>query len=224
MTISTSQQKYNYYRCTGKKRLHNCDMQPIGAEYLEQRVAEAVRLALGNPGDANGLIRILRDQAERIQGSSVARLQWLLQKEKDINRKLDNAVEAVLNGLSSPSIQSRIKDLEQEKAAVQRDLKQLKRAVDASAIPEQRLREILAVIISNADNDAAILESLVYRVEVGADEITIWTILEADPNGDIDYHNTEGVTITNGDPSGVPTVIVTAQFVKIAVPRNNGLP
>lgn len=222
MTISTSHQKYNYYRCTGKKRLHNCDMQPIGAEYLEQLVAESVRLIFGSPSDASGLIRILRDQAERIQSGSIARLQMLLQKEREITRKLDNAVDAVLNGLSSPAIQMKIKELEQEKAIVQRDLKQLKQAVDASTIPEQRLREILATIISSADNDAALLESLVYRVEVGAEDITIWTILEADPNGDIDY-TADGVTITLGVPSGVPTVIVTAQFVKLSVQRNNDL-
>lgn len=218
MTISTSHQKYNYYRCTGKKRLHNCDMQPIGAEYLEQRVAGAVRMILGSPSDANGLIRILRDQAERIQGGSVARLQLLLQKERDINRKLDNAVDAVLSGLASPSVQAKIKELEQEKAVVQRDLQQLKRAVDASAIPEQRLREILSVIVANASNDAAILESLVYRVEVGVEDITIWTILDADPNGDIDY-TADGVTTTLGVPSGVPIVVVTTEFVRMTVPR-----
>jgi site-specific DNA recombinase len=219
MTISTSHQKYNYYRCTGKKRLHNCDMQPIGAEYLEQRVAEAVRSVLGSPSEANGLIQILRDQAEKLQDGAMVRLHALLQREREVARKLDNAVEAVLNGLSSQAIQAKISELEQEKAVIQRDLKQLKQAVDASTIPEQRLREILATIISSADNDAALLESLVYRVEVGAEDITIWTILEADPNGDIDHTTTQGVTITNGVPSGVPTVIVTAEFVKITIKR-----
>ena len=223
MTISTSQQKYDYYKCTGKKRLHNCNAAPIRADYLEQRVAEAVRTILGSPTEANGLIQILRDQADRIQDGAMIQLHNLLQKEREISRKLDNAVEAVLNGLASPAIQKRIQDLEQEQAVIQRDLKALKSAVDASAIPEQRLREILAEIISSPDNDALILETLVYRVEVGPDAITIWTILEADPNGDIDY-TLEGVTITDGVPSGVPTVIITAQFVKIAVPRNNGLP
>ena len=223
MTISTSQQKYDYYKCTGKKRLHNCNAAPIRADYLEQRVAEAVRTILGSPTEANGLIQILRDQADRIQDGAMIQLHNLLQKEREISRKLDNAVEAVLNGLASPAIQKRIQDLEQEQGVIQRDLKALRSAVDASAIPEQRLREILAEIISSPDNDALILETLVYRVEVGPDTITIWTILEADPNGDIDY-TLEGVTITDGVPSGVPTVIITAQFVKIAVPRNNGLP
>ena len=44
MTISTSQQKYNYYRGTGKKRLHICDNAPISADYLEQRVADLYAL------------------------------------------------------------------------------------------------------------------------------------------------------------------------------------
>ena len=204
MTISTSQQKYNYYRCTGKKRLHNCDASPISADYLEQRVAEAVRTILGNPSETNGLIRILRDQAEKLQDGAMVRLHSLLQKERDISRKLDNAVAAVLDGLVSPAIQTRIHELEAEKAAVARDLKALKASVDATAIPEQRLREILATIIGSADNDEVILKSLVYRVEVGTDDITIWTILDADPNGDIDITQ-QGVTITNGVPSGVPS-------------------
>lgn len=219
MTISTSLQKYNYYRCTGKKRLHNCDMPPISADQLERRVAEAVRLALGNPKDANGLIRILRDQAEKLQGGAVARLQALLQREREINKKLDNATDAVLAGMSSPTLREKIRQLETERATVQRDLKALKAAVDASAIPEKRLREILTTIISNSQNDAALLDSLVYRVEVGKKNITIWTILDADPTGDIDVHSTEGLTITLGFPSGVPMVFVTAEFVKISVTR-----
>lgn len=218
MTISTSRKEYYYYRCTAKKRLHNCDAKPINADYLEHRVAETVRAVLGSPAEANGLIRILRDQAEKLQDGSVVRLHNLLQKEREINRKLDNAVEAVLNGLASPAVQSRIRELEAEKTTLQRDLKLLKRAVDASAIPEQRLREILATIVSSADDDAALLESLVYRVEVGPEDITIWTILDADPNGHID-HTASGVTITLGDAFGVPTVIITTAFVRITVPR-----
>ena len=218
MTISTSQQKYNYYRCTGKKRLHTCENTPISADHLEQRVADTLRMVLGRPEDTNGLIRILRDQAEQIQSGAVNRLQQLIQQEREVTAKLDNAVEAVLNGLTSSTIKARIQELEQQKAAISRDMRQLKAAVDASAIPEQRLRDILDLIISSTEEDASILLSIVYRVEVSRDSITIWTILDADPNGTID-ENTEGVTITDGVPSGVPIVFVTDSFIRITVAR-----
>ena len=202
MTVTTSQQKYNYYRCTGKKRLHNCDAAPISADVLEKKVVEAMRMVLGSPEDVNGLIRILRDQAERIQTGAVARLDALIQKDREVSRKLDNAVEAVLGGFNSPTIQQKIKELETQKAELARDMRALKASVDASTIPETRLRELLQEIITS-DDDAAVLLSVVYRVEVSADSITIWTILDATPTGDIDL-TLEGVTITPGIASGVP--------------------
>lgn len=217
MTISTSQQRYNYYRCTAKKRLHSCDAAPISADELERKVIEAVRMILGAPEDVNGLIRIMRDQAERLQSGAVARLQALVEKDREISRKLDNAMEALLGGMNSPALRAKIQELETQQAEIARDLKALKASVDASAIPEQRLRELLHQI-TTSDSDAAILLSAVYRVEVGPDTITVWTILDADPNGTID-HTLDGVTITPGFPSGVPTVIVTAGFIRITVAR-----
>ena len=108
--------------------------------------------------------------------------------------------------------------MEQQKASIARDMRQLKAAVDASAIPEQRLRDILDVIISSTEEDPTALLSIVYRVEVSRDTITIWTILDTDPTGTID-DTSEGVTITAGTASGVPTVFVTDRFIRITVTR-----
>ena len=226
MTISTSRKEYYYYRCTGKKRLHICEASPINADYLERRVAEALRMMLGRPDDTNGLIRILRDQAEQLQAGAVNRLQDLIKQEREVTAKLNNAVEAVLNGLASQTVKDRIQELEQQKAAIARDMRQLKAAVDASAIPEQRLRDILDIIISSTEEDPTALLSIVYRVEVAPKTITIWTILDADPNGTIDENTTEGVTITSNDvtitdgvPFGVPIVFITDEFIRITVVR-----
>lgn len=218
MTISTSQKIYDYYRCTGKKRLHNCDAAPIGAEALENKVAEAVRMVLGHPEEVNGLIRILRDQADHIQSGAVARLQELVARDKEIARKLDNALDAVLSGLRSSALQDRIKELEQEQAEIHRDLKALKASVDASAVSEDRLREILSQIIQTTSTDNALLLSIVYRVEVGPETITVWTLLDADPDGNIDTTH-HGLITTPGTPSGVPIVFVTSGFIRITVTR-----
>jgi site-specific DNA recombinase len=218
MTISTSQKIYDYYRCTGKKRLHQCEAAPIGAEYLENKVAEAVRMVLGQPEEVNGLIRILRDQAESHQAAAVARLQELVKRDRDVAQKLNNAVEAVLSGLSSQTVRDRIRELEQQQAEIQRDLKALKASVDKTSIPEHRLRELLGQVVQTAGQDNSLILSIVYRVEVGPETLTIWTILDADPNGNID-HTGDGVTITPGVPSGVPMVFVTPGFIKIVVAR-----
>ena len=203
MTISTSKMIYHYYKCAGKKRLHNCEAAPISADELEKLVADAIIYQLGKPKQTDALLKILRDQADRIQGGAAAHLQALLEKEKNINIKLDRAIDAVLNGLSSPAIKKKIMDLETEKATVQHDLQALKATVDASSLPESRLREILAKILSTATADYNFLFSIVYRVEVTKETITIWTLLDTDPTGHIDTEQ-DGVTITSGVPSGVP--------------------
>jgi len=203
MTISTSKGNYYYYRCTGKKRTHNCDSAPIRVDYLEKRVAEAVKSVLGAPSSTDGLIRIMRDQAEQIQSGAVNRLMVLIDREKELTAKLSNATDAILNGLSSPSLLDRIRNLETEKAAVEREMRALKKEVDATAIPERRLRELLDTVMNSVDSDLSILLSIVYRVEVAKDTITIWTLLDSRPDGTID-HTQDGVTITFGSPFGVP--------------------
>ena len=218
MTISTSKGEYYYYRCTGKKRLHNCDAAPVSVDYLEQRVAEAIKGILGTPSSTEHLIEILRTQAEEIQSGAVVRLRQLIEKDRDIAAKIQNASDVILGGFSSPTILGKLKELETERAEIDKEIRSLKREVDASAIPEYRLREILDTITQSATNELAVLLSMVYRVEVGAETITIWTILDADPNGHIDY-NQEGVIITFCVPFGVPTVLVTTGFLKIIVPR-----
>ena len=218
MTISTSKGEYYYYRCAGKKRLHTCEASPIGVDYLEQRVADAVRMVLGQPEQVDGLISILRDQAERLQSAAVAQLQELIDRDKEIKRKLDNAVDAVMSGLRSATIQNRIQELEQEQAEIQRDIKALKKSVDTTAIPESRLRQILGTIVESTKTDNSLILSIVNRVEVGPESITIWTILDADPHGRFDY-DTSDVTITPGVPFGVPIVTITPAFVRIIVTR-----
>jgi len=205
MTVSISQQKYHYYRCTGKKRLHTCDAPPISADELEQTVATAIRDALGTPENINGLIRILKDQAQQLQGGAVSRLQSLINQRRDITTKLENALDAVLGGFSSPALKKKIAELETQQATLDREMRILKANVDASSIPEQRLRQILETIISTPDSDLSALLSIVYRVEVGEEFITIWTILDADPDGDIDLSSDEGLTTIVRVPSGVPT-------------------
>lgn len=219
MTISISHQKYYYYRCTGKKRLHTCDAAPISVDELEQAVVKTLRNVFGTPSKIDELISILHAQSQEIQSGAVTRLQALISQEREISAKLENALDAVLSGLASPALKDRITDLETQKAAVEREMRTLKANVDASALPEQRLREILGNILRCPDTDPSVLLSLVYRVEVSSEKLDIWTILDSDPDGYIDLSAGAELTTNVRVPSGVPTVIVTSGYIRITVAR-----
>ena len=79
----------------------------------------------------------------------------------------------------------------------------LKKSVDASTIPEQTLRGVVAQMATGEIDSTDIYLSVVYRVEVSRDEIVIWTILNTSPDGTYDF-DAKGVLLTPGTPSGVP--------------------
>lgn len=210
MVVSISRGRYTYYDCGARHRLHTCDNMPIKVEDLETRVAEAVRAVLGEPSNSAALIRILREEAGAIQAGAAGRLADLIARKNSMATQLGRAVDAILGGLDSPALRNRIEALEHEQAELERDMQTLRRQVDASAT-SARLRELLATI--TASGDTAALLSVVARVEVGREEITVWTILDTDPGGKVhDDPSDAGISvpITPGTASPAPRVIITA--------------
>lgn len=217
MTVSTSQKKYDYYKCSGKKRKHDCTATPISVDELERIVVESVRQVLSPPESRDNLIKILQEERARIHSGAAATLQAIVVERKDVQKKLENATDAILAGLSSPTLLAKVQELEARKNALDAQAKSLKASVDGSMIPDELLSSIIDQIVSPGGDTSALL-SIVSRVEIGKDDITIWTIFDTDPAGEIDYTET-GVIITPGTGSGVPRVFVTPQFLRIVVAR-----
>jgi site-specific DNA recombinase len=220
LSVSISKGEYYYYKCTSKKRKHDCDGVSISVDSLESAVVDAVKKVLGTPENMDTLIRILRDSRENLNDGAYSLLRTLINERDDTRRKLDNAVNAVLDGLESPALRTKMKSLENRLAEIEEEMISLKHKVDAAAIPEDQLMRILNTIVKGESGRAkeAIL-SIVYRVEVTDEDITIWTILDADPSGRYDFDE-EGVLITPGTTSSVPIVFITPQFLRIVVVRN----
>lgn len=189
MNVSISKGGYFYYRCTGKKRLHNCSVSPISVDALEEIVVKYVRQLLGRPDNMDELMEILRTHADSIQDGAVGRLKALIAKENDIAKQLDNAVAAVLSGLNSPAIAAKIQDLEKQKAKIRVDMNALRVQVASTSVQESTLREILDTIINTPESDPAPILSVVCRVDIGENEITIWTMIDPSPN---DPHKIDG--------------------------------
>lgn len=185
--------RYHYYSCSGKQRLGNCDLMPIKMEMLEHKVAEAVRCVLGSPSNTRALIQIMKDEKSKLQSGCADQLLGLLAKKRDVKQQLDHATEAILNGLSSKTILQKITDLEAEQESINHSISQLKHAVDSVSIPNTFLEPLIETI---SKDDEAIL-SIVARVAVSKETITIWTILDTDPDGNFDFsdHNTEANSV-----------------------------
>jgi site-specific DNA recombinase len=220
MNVSISQEKYFYYKCDRKKRTHICENKPISVDTLERTVADVVRQFLGNRDFVDELIAVLNKQREVICSGAVQSLQNLISRRAELRQKLDNGAAAILSGLNSPTVVSMMADLEAQISLIDVQIANLKRSVDAAAIPESRIREILDYCLKTETTDISALLAVVTRVEVYEDRIEVWTILDTDPDGNL-YDTDTGVTITPCSGSGVPTVIVTMFYIRMIVTKKN---
>lgn len=207
LVVNTCSRVYDYYKCNERKRTHRCENKPIRVDILEKICADLVRRTLGEPAMTDRLLSELQAAASEIQTGAAARLAVILDKQREISKQLNNAVEAVLSGLNSPALKSRIHDLESQQAALDHEAKALRRSVDSTAIPAQQLRHILNTILTTPEGSPALL-SIISRVEVSSTTITIYTHLDPDPTRTTYHHDTTNtpapITTTPGTPSAPP--------------------
>ncbi len=223
MSINISKRTYYYYRCNAKDRNGQCHGNAIRVDVLEDLVANTIRNTLGNPNNVQSLIDVLRRQRDSLRGSAATELNILLRKRAEIAKQLDAATDAVLHGLVSQSLTSKIHLLEADRSRNEAQIRTLRKNMDAASVPESQLRDILQKIIETTAYDNNILLSIVSRVEVTTDYIKIWTILDTDP--DELPHPAESdmapddVIITMGDGSPAPIIVVTHTRLILRVRR-----
>lgn len=218
-----SNARYHYYSCSGKQRHGNCDLKPIRMEELEHKVADAVRSVLSEPENRKALIQIMREEKQKLQSGCAEQLMSLLEKQRDINQQLEHATDAILRGLSSKTLLQKVQSLEEEKESISKGIKLLKKSVDSVSIPD----DLFGSLLTDAFNDDSAVLSIVVRVEVSNDSITIWTLLDADPDGDFDFssHLTEANSIPvdfidiPGDGSPAPRIFINAGLLMIKIRR-----
>ncbi len=217
MSINISKRIYYYYRCNAKDRKGQCQGNVIRVDTLEDLVASTIRNTLGNPGNVESLISILRHQRDSLRGSAALELNALLQKRTEIAKQLDAATDAVLHGLVSQSLTAKIHLLEADRSRNEAQIRTLRKNMEASSVPEAQLQTMLQRIIETAEYDNGILLSIVSRVEVTADCVKIWTIMDTDPD-ELPHPQMESdagrddVIITIGDGSPAPIESFNTQF------------
>lgn len=219
MVVSKSKGKYYYYACSAKQRTGECCCMPVRIDELEARVVDAMRKLLGVPSNVEHLIAILREERAKLQGSAGERLQQLVARLSAVEKRIAAAVDAVLSGLNSSALSAKLAELEAEKAKLEHDMLQLKAQVSGSSVSEDRLREILGILTRSSEADDLLL-SIVVRVEVYADYVKVWTLLDPTPGGDFDFTNDpDDVIRIDGAGDQTPSILITQNLLCFCVPR-----
>lgn len=190
---------YHYYKCP-----NSCE-RPAAQEHLNHQVLQAVAEYLSQ----ENIHRISETAYKLYQAESAdnTELNVLRNQLKEVNRKIQNAVNAIMNGMTSPALQTALEAMEEEKAKL--EIEVARAEIERPAFQPEHFRYFLERFANTEIDDALavqMVDTLVNCVVLYPDHIAILiniTNNENTPPLEVITSKVECSRIVlNGDPYG----------------------
>lgn len=102
---------YRYYKCAGVKKHSGCDKKTVKKDWIENLVIRQIEKVLFD----DDIIEKIADAVLEIQGSENTVLPLLHKQYAEIQKGIDNLLNAIQQGIITPSTKQRLEDLEKQK-------------------------------------------------------------------------------------------------------------
>lgn len=168
---------YATYECNNRKRLKACNAKSINKEYLEQYVLnELIRLIFSDEGIPI-LVKKLNEANKQHLERKSKELHYARQRLSEVEKKIGNIVNAIADGLYSPTMKETLTKLEEEKAQLQVAIDEIQRS-SIVELTEDMIKAYLEKdkqVILSGDLQAckSIISTYVDRVIVYEDHIDV---------------------------------------------------
>ena len=106
---------YRYYRCVNTKRHKTCDKKAVKKDWIEDIVLKATMQLIQN----EKLLERLAHQLYLMQEQESHAAALLKSELKEIEKRLHNLMDAIEQGIITPTTKERLQELEQEKARLE---------------------------------------------------------------------------------------------------------
>ncbi len=103
---------HRYYKCVSVKNHKGCDKKTVRKEWLENLVIEQIRSIIFD----YELIEMLADKVMEMQGAENTTLPLLKKQYAETQRGIDHLLNAIQQGILTPSTKERMEELEQQKS------------------------------------------------------------------------------------------------------------
>lgn len=114
-TSKTKGRVYHYYKCVGNKKGRGCKKKPVRKKWIEDLVVEQI---LGIVMD-DALLEQVADMVIDVQSRESITLPMLRQQLAETEKGIDNLIDAIQQGLLTPSTKKRLDELEKAKGNIE---------------------------------------------------------------------------------------------------------
>lgn len=159
---------YNYYTCKGRKKHNGCQNKNYRKDELENFIVEQTRHVIFDLET----IEMIADNAMEIQrqkSESIFKAE-LLRKKAEIEKSISNLLDAIEQGIFTPSTKQRLNDLEDQKSQIETAIVQ----EDMKCVPLTR-EAILWFLkkYQNEESGKSIIRFFINSVLIDDDTITV---------------------------------------------------
>ena len=170
-TSHVDDRKYRYYKCVNARK-HTCDKKTVHKKWIEDVVLGYIQKVIFDDDMLNTLAdRILLAQEKENGNLTVLRKQYT-----EVEKAINNLLNAMLQGIITPSTKQKMDDLEREKADLSVQISK-----EELSHPARTKEEILYYFhrfrkydIGKLEHRKRLIDSFVNAIYLYDDKITLW--------------------------------------------------
>ena len=180
--------KYSTYYCGERYRTKNCNQKPINKTLIESIAMTDLREKLFNPQAIQLLANKLIAHHKKTKQEDTKDIQSFKKNLGSIQKKLDNIIAAITDGLYNPSMKTSMDSLEKEKATVlimisETETRARSSTLDKSMIIAYLEKEIELLENKNPDDLKKIIQTYIEKIIVYEERIEVFLIFIVHTNG-----------------------------------------
>ena len=213
---------YHYYKCVSvKKKRTDCKKKAIKKDFIEEFVIRHTMKTLNDDAAIEAIIAMLMDLQEREN----VNLPLYEQQLRDVERNIENLLDAIQQGIFTKSTKTRLEELEATKEDL--EIRIANEKIAKPKVTEDHLNSYFhrfrGMDMRIQKNRQMLIDSFINRIYLYDDRLVI-SCNHKDGEETITLEDVETALAEAGFGSdlvsfAVPTVIVTTEFVRISVPR-----
>ena len=167
---------YYYYKCNNRVRTRTCKSVSVRAEKIEKQVLDCfddVIFTKHNKDEVLESMMLFLNKPD----TKIDKTAGLKKELQEVNKKLDNILNAILNGISSPTVQDKLNELENKKKVLTESIaKNESKKINLQPL-EKQIRDFLnshdSIYNFTPREQSTILKAFIDRIEFKDGSFTI---------------------------------------------------
>ena len=194
----TGERTYHYYTCNERLRKKTCKEPSINADYIEDLVLSCFQDLLFTESNIRILVHgIYNYLAETDVRADESDIDALIKQKREIDEKIQNGVDAIMDGVSSTRLADAIDELERQSSYLEIAIKKAE-IEKSSTVTEEEIYEYIYehrdIRTFSPQEQKMILANFIDKIKISEDgfHLVLKTLVDSTSSDILDIHGGEG--------------------------------